>query len=156
MDKIHEFDPQIYPRLLWVTYNCPTDVLREMFGEKAIDMSDDSNAETVNCLRTKPDVRGGVLIRFRNKSEMTIENIAHEAVHAALEIFDYVNARISSDNQEPFAYLVGWIADCCTKVKRGEAKCLLSFSSLMTFSIHRHLATAHHLAIFLFQNKIVA
>ena len=121
MTRIHEFDPKIYPRLLWVTYGCPTAVLKDMFGNEAQDMDKTANAEVINCRRMKPDVRGGVLIRFRNKSEMTMENIAHEAVHAALEIFDYVNARISSDNQEPFAYLVGWIADCCQEVKAGRA-----------------------------------
>lgn len=107
MTRIHEFDPKIYPRLLWVTYGCPTAVLKDMFGNEAQDMDKTANAEVINCRRMKPDVRGGVLIRFRNKSEMTMENIAHEAAHAALEIFDYVNARIAYDNQEPFAYLVG-------------------------------------------------
>lgn len=119
---IHEFDPQIYPRLLWVTYGCPTPVLKDMFGDEAKDMDKTSNAEVINCRRMKPDVRGGILIRFRSKSDMKMENIAHEAVHAALEIFDYVDARIEYDNQEPFAYLVGWIADCCQKVKYGKYK----------------------------------
>ena len=119
---IHEFDPEIYPRLLWVTYGCPTSVLKDMFGENAQDMDETSNADVINCRRMKPDVRGGILIRFRSKSDMTMENIAHESVHAALEIFDYVNARIAYDNQEPFAYLVGWIADCCQQVKQNKCK----------------------------------
>lgn len=121
MTTIHEFDPKIYPRLLWVTYGCPTAVLKDVFGDKARDMDESADAETVVCRRLKPDVRGGVLIRFENKAAMTAKNIAHEAVHAALDIFDYVNARISSDNQEPFAYLVGWIADCCQQVRTGRA-----------------------------------
>ena len=122
MTTIHEFDPKIYPRLLWVTYGCPTAVLKDMFGDEATDMPKNADAETVVCQRKKPDVRGGVLIRFENKAAMTTKNIAHEAVHAALDIFDYVEARISSDNQEPFAYLVGWIADCCQQVKTGKVK----------------------------------
>lgn len=93
-----------------------------MFGDEATDMPKNADAETVVCQRKKPDVRGGVLIRFENKAAMTTKNIAHEAVHAALDIFDYVEARISSDNQEPFAYLVGWIADCCQQVKTGKVK----------------------------------
>lgn len=120
--NIHEFDPQIYPRLLWVTYGCSTSVLKDIFGDEAQDMSKDTYAETVCCRRLNPDVRGGVLIRFENKDAMTAKNIAHESVHAALEIFDYVDARISSDNQEPFAYLVGWIADCCNQVRIGNFK----------------------------------
>ena len=122
MATIHEFDPQIYPRLLWVTYGCPTSVLKDMFDGDVSNMDKHSNADVINCRRTKPDVRGGILIRFRRKSDMTMENIAHEAVHAALDIFDYVEARIASDNQEPFAYLVGWIADCCNKVKTDKTK----------------------------------
>lgn len=121
MTRIHEFDPKIYPRLLCVTYGCPTAVLKDMFGNEAQDMDKTANAETVICQRKKPNVRGGVLIRFENKNALTVKNIAHEAVHAALDIFDYVDARISSDNQEPFAYLVGWIADCCQQVKVGRA-----------------------------------
>lgn len=53
---------------------------------------------------------------------MTAKNIAHESTHAALEIFAYVGARISYDNQEPYAYLVGWIADCIDKVKNNKIK----------------------------------
>ena len=121
MTTIHEFDPKIYPRLLWVTYGCPTAVLKDMFGDEAQDMDESADAETVICQRRKPDIKGGVLIRFENKAAMTAKNIAHEAVHAALDIFDYVDARISSDNQEPFAYLVGWIADCCQQVRTGRA-----------------------------------
>lgn len=122
MTTIHEFDPKIYPRLLWVTYGCPTAVLKGMFGGEAQDMAKNTDAETIICQRKKPDVRGGVLIRFENKAAMTTKTIAHEAVHAALDIFDYVDARISSDNQEPFAYLVGWIADCCWQVRAGKIK----------------------------------
>ena len=43
---IHEFNPQIYPRLLWVTYGCPTEVLKDMFGEKAKDM-DEATREVI-------------------------------------------------------------------------------------------------------------
>lgn len=84
-------------------------------------ISRDENGE-LWLYEKKPDVRGGVLIRFENKAAMTVRNITHEAVHAALEIFDYVGARTTHDNQEPFAYLVGWIADCCNKVKTDKTK----------------------------------
>ena len=83
MTRIHEFDPKIYPILLWVTYGCPTAVLKDMFGNEAQDMDKTAYAETVICQRKKPDVRGGVLIRFENKNAMTAKNIAHEAVHAS-------------------------------------------------------------------------
>lgn len=114
---IHEFDTVIYPRLLWVVYDCPLEILKDMFGNEAQEMEDNSDAEVIRCCRQKPDKRGGVLIRFRKKSDMTIGTIAHEATHAAMEIFEYIGARIDYENQEPFAYLVGWITECCNKVR---------------------------------------
>lgn len=119
--KIHEFDPVIYPRRLWVAVGVPTAVLNDMFEDKLEDLAESSNAEVINARRLKPDVKGGVLIRFKNKKEMTANVMAHEAVHAAIEIFDYTGCGISYNNQEPFAYLVGWIAQCIDDVKRGKA-----------------------------------
>ena len=81
---------------------------------------ENANAVTTSCRRMKPDIKGGVLIRFASKEHMTISEIAHESVHAAAEVFDYIDADFDIDNQEPFAYLVGYIADCCWKIKNDE------------------------------------
>lgn len=125
-NKIHEFDFNIYPRLLWITYDCDTDALNDMFpstdGTKIPDLEDCESAVVYCVRRVKPDVRGGILIRFRHKSDMTCEEIAHESGHAALEVFRYVEAKVDFDNQEPFTYLIGFIADCCNQVKAGKFK----------------------------------
>lgn len=42
------------------------------------------------------------------KPEARPETIAHEAVHAANMVFEYVGIEPSLDNDEPLAYLVGW------------------------------------------------
>lgn len=104
--KIHEFDPQIYPRKIWIAVGVSTSVLNETF-EGIDDMDESTDALVINTRKTKPDIKAGVLIRFKNRNTLTASIIAHEAVHAALEIFDYVEARIDAKNQEPFAYLVG-------------------------------------------------
>lgn len=128
MNTIHEFDLKIYPRRLWVTYSCHASVLNDIFpegdqsGEPFKDNMGSANAVTTHCRRMKPDVKGGVLIRFASKGEMTMNEIAHESVHAAAEVFDYIDANFASNNQEPFAYLVGYIADCCWQVKTGKYK----------------------------------
>lgn len=122
MTKIHQFNPQIYPRLIWVCYSADTASLKEMFGDDIKDMDENANAEVQCVVRQKPSKKGGVLIRFRTKADMTTDIIAHESVHAAIHIFDYTECCISNDNQEPFAYLVGWIADCCQQVKSGKFK----------------------------------
>lgn len=38
-----------------------------------------------------------------------VSTISHESTHAALHIFDHVGAKAESKNDEPFAYLVGFI-----------------------------------------------
>lgn len=85
-------------------------------------MDESADAEVTGNRRLKPDIKGGILIRFRNKKAMTTSIISHEATHAALEIFDYVGAVVDPKNQEPFTYLVGWIADCINQVKIGKFK----------------------------------
>lgn len=114
---IHEFDLGIYPRKIWVAFNCPKEVLNDLFEDKFEDMDKSCDAVTYSCRRLKPDIKGGELILFRNKKAMTTGNIAHEAFHAALDIIDYIGGRIDYDNQEYPAYLVGYIAKCCQQVK---------------------------------------
>lgn len=119
MAKIHEFDPQIYPRLLWIAVGASYEVIKDMFEDVA-PMEENTDAQVDCTRRLKPDVKGGVLIRFENKQAMTASNITHESVHAATEIFFYVGAYHDPKNQEPFAYLCGWIAKCIDEVKRGK------------------------------------
>lgn len=51
---------------------------------------------------------------------MTTEIITHEAFHASLDMFDAIGCRIDANNQEPFAYLVGWVSKCMEEVKRNK------------------------------------
>ncbi len=120
-NKVHEFDPLIYPRKLWVTVGCSTQDLKDMFDGCINDM-DDCYAYTVNVKIRKLDNRGGVLIRFGSRKDLSTQIIAHESVHAAMNIFDYVDAVADTKNQEPLAYLVGWVADCINQVKTGKFK----------------------------------
>lgn len=126
--QIHEFNPEIYPRRLWVTVGAPYAVIKDMF-EDVLPMEASTDAQVDNTRRTKPDVKGGILIRFENHKAMTAANIAHEAVHAAMEIFGYVDAYPDLKNQEPFAYLVGWIVRCIDEVKNYKNKPIKSKSN---------------------------
>lgn len=122
MNKIHEFKCGIYPRRIWITYDSSTAALQDIFGKDVEDMAQDTEACVQSVQRQKPTKLGGVLIRFRNKAAMSVQNIAHECSHAAIEISSYCDCRIHDENQEPFAYLVGWIADCCDQVKNNKFK----------------------------------
>lgn len=102
--KIHEFDPVIYPRKLWVA------------------VSTDTFDAIVDCVRDKLRNLGGILVRFESKNAITIANIAHESSHIAMNIFDYIGAKVDLANQETFSYLVGWVADCINQVRTGKFK----------------------------------
>lgn len=122
--KIHQFDPVIYPQKLWIAISKEGTELNEMFRHK-------STGETIRFeeygLNSKealvfPVFRretgdSGVLIVFTGKKYMSCKTIAHEAVHAAGYMFQHIGQEI--DSEEAFAYLVGWVADCCRDVRQG-------------------------------------
>ena len=84
------------------------------------------------CIEIEEDVRARtydthfegnkkcVLIRFASKKAMTMEVIAHEALHATLFILDYIGSVITVDNSEPSCYLLQWVYRCCEKVRLGK------------------------------------
>ena len=121
-NKIHinEFDCHVYPRKIWVSVAAPLKELNEFFESKYDDMDQSCDATVTVNRRMKPEPKGGVLIRFKNKGAMNVETITHESIHAALEVFDYVGAIVDTNNQEPFAYLCGYIAKCINQVKTGK------------------------------------
>ena len=118
--KIYEFDPQIYPRKVWVTVGVPFEELKDEFDDLK-PMEEDSDAQVDHLRKLKPEVRGGLLVRFENLDALKkFGNITHESIHVATEIFDYIGAFHDPKNQELFAYLCGWIAKCMDEVKQIE------------------------------------
>ena len=63
-----------------------------------------------------------VLIRFASKKAMTMEVIAHEALHATLFILGYIGIESTVYNSEPACYLLQWVVSCCEKVKLGKTE----------------------------------
>lgn len=117
---IHQFDPQIYPRLLWI-------VIGEKKGSAISDRfdnipdMDESTDADVNHAYDKISKRAGILIRFESKKAARDYSIvAHEASHAAMCIFSYIGAVPDVNNQEPFSYLVGWISGCVCEAARAD------------------------------------
>ena len=118
--KIYEFDPQIYPRKVWVTVGVPFEELKDEF-EDLKPMEEGSDAQVDHLRKLKPEVRGRLLVRFENVDTLKkFGNITHESIHVAAEIFDYIGAFHDPKNQELFAYLCGWIAKCMDEVKQIE------------------------------------
>ena len=48
--------------------------------------------------------------------------VAHEAVHVAMDIMSDIGFVFDPNNQEPLAYMTGWVADCIWQVKTGKFK----------------------------------
>ena len=116
---IHEFDPCIYPRLLWIVKGGSLEEIRKTleFGELGDD-EQKGGAVTISAYDNE-NKRGGFLVWFPKASEMkNLDWIAHESAHVALGIFDYVGAQVECVNSEPFAYLVGWVFECMDKVRK--------------------------------------
>ena len=79
----------------------------------------DCLASTSTC-RNKNTGRYCILIKFNkhssvvgtNKNLDLINTAAHEALHAALRLFQYAEQRVECDgSNEYFAYLVGWLTE---------------------------------------------
>lgn len=115
---ILQFNPVIYPSLLWVVIGDKTD--KDRFPSVGL-MEDNSLAQTEST-NDALNNKNGVLIRFRSRSVITAETITHEAVHAAAEFMRYIGGEIDVRNQEPFAYLCGWVADCIDQVRKNKFK----------------------------------
>lgn len=117
----HEFDPVIYPLKLWVVMTNSVEIINERFssypkGEIEMDFRK-FDAGVILAVK-KEDKNIGILMVFENAKHFTIETIAHETSHAVREIWKHLKEDYYGD--EATAYLSGWIADCCWKVKTGK------------------------------------
>ena len=126
--KIHVFIPEIYPRRLFIVKgNVSEQWLNDRFcyatsDEKIEPLHKDAKASVFkDIVEYKADGKYGVLICIRDR-RLRVDSIAHESVHAAACIFDEIGAYFDFENQEPFTYLVGWIADCINQVITNKFK----------------------------------
>lgn len=120
MSRIYEFNPQIYPRRLWISV---TKGNKFKDFEDLPEFGEDVNAD-VNHVKNKRKNLGGLFIRFASVEDINEENITHESVHVALGILEYIGEEVSLKNQEYLSYLAGWVARCCAEVKMMESKSL--------------------------------
>lgn len=125
--QIHEFDPLIYPRKLWIAITNDCDSIKNQFDyeyeNELEDVMENSDAFVFPCTH-KESRRLGVCVIFKNRKYMSVKNIAHESVHVASNIFLDCNMTMGFDEgkDEHFAYLAGWAADCINQVKTNKFK----------------------------------
>lgn len=113
-EYIYEFDPLIYPQKIWITVNPKQEDLDDVFED--CKLLEDCLGQCLS-VRKKENNKTGELIVFENIEQLRKYSVVmHECAHAALDIFNYISADVSTINQEPFCYFIGWIADCCNQV----------------------------------------
>lgn len=115
-----EFDPVIYPRLLWVVKGGAFEEIQATFKpvseERELEITY-TNFGAWECpVERKCDACLGVVVWFPRK--MKVGDMAHEATHAALDIFGDLGIDADRDNNEHLAYFIGWIVDCIDKVRK--------------------------------------
>lgn len=113
---IHEFNPQIYPRLLWVCFKATRKELEDKFNFTGPieDYWYKEGVTTSKCTNKETGL-GGILV-WTGKTKISTNYISHEAVHVASMIFEYIGEEQKTD--ECFAYLVGWVAECIEKAMK--------------------------------------
>lgn len=121
---IHEFNSVIYPVRLWVAITEDTEEIIKKFviahSREPIEYDNPDGAAVTRLVSRKKDRKIGVLIHFLGKESASVGNIAHEATHGSMLIWNHIGEDTSGF--EANAYLVGWIADCVDKVNNATLK----------------------------------
>lgn len=128
MNKVvfHKFSPNIYPTNIYIAVTNNQSAISDRFMyEDCKDIDDLSVNCDALCLSViERDTNDfGDLIVFRKKEYMTVPTMAHESFHCAANIFRKLGISYNDDdNNEAFAYLIGYIVDCCNQVRINKFK----------------------------------
>jgi hypothetical protein len=118
--QIHEFDPVIYPYKIWIAITDNLNAAVENYandktgGDISFEDCERFNAMAFTCYN-KQNKDIGVMILFKTKKACSVRTMSHESVHASQFFWDLMGEETKGIEAE--AYLVGWIAECCEKVK---------------------------------------
>ena len=125
---VHQFDPVLYPRLIFVVKGQGDDMKKKIDDayrtpdddHLSFDGADKVKAGVWNVMETADRHSYGVLIWLREKVDPGVA--AHESVHAANMICSDLGIHFDALNDEHYAYLVGFIADCIWQTWTGKFK----------------------------------
>lgn len=117
---IHEFDPCIYPRKLWVIKGGTLEGIREqMIVSDKLEIDPDEQGAVTFPATLKKTGLYGYCVWFPSAKDIRRGDwIAHEATHVALSIFSDIGMLVEYENQETLAYMVGWVYECIDEVRR--------------------------------------
>lgn len=123
--QIHEFPLGIYPRKIWIAYKYKKQDIKDMFCSRDFseldleeEIGNEASASVYPSVMFRDNGCYGVLILI--KTRLSVGQIAHEAGHVATEVFSDIGSYLDPNNQEPFMYLLGYVADCIDKVIKNK------------------------------------
>ena len=123
---VHRFHPEIYPRYLFVVKGGTVQQIKQAFkdedGDELLAVDDAYKCSKAAVWRVSygEEKHLGVLVWITGK--MGVKDIAHEACHVAAQVFLDCNVHWDGLNDEHFAYMTGWAADCINQVWTGKFK----------------------------------
>lgn len=121
--QLRLFDPKIYPFKIWIAilesedeYANIQKTFQDQFEKDLVYTQWEKDCYAVTSeVKNRISRKNGVLIIFNMYNNAPrLEDISHESTHAAGSLFEYIGQDIKND--EPFAYMVGYIASCCGEV----------------------------------------
>lgn len=103
----------IYPRTLYIVKgNNKNKVISDNFMSREETDLDVSDRDCTDGSRTwsvieRNSKKFGFLVQLKRVNDNS--EMAHEATHVVFDLFRDIGAYADEENQEPFAYLVGWV-----------------------------------------------
>lgn len=128
MNKVvfHKFSPNIYPTNIYIAVTNNQSAISDRFMYEDCKDIDDLpvNCDALCLSVVERDTNEfGELIVFRRKEYMTIPTMAHESFHCVANICNRLGISYKDDdNNEAFAYLMGYTMDCCNQVRTNKFK----------------------------------
>lgn len=114
---IEEHINQIYPNILVVAFGDLEQEVNKYYKPYDTDYNwiakprEISNAATYQ-ITNKKTLDNGLLVWFSSMDKYSTKTLCHESGHVALEMFAYIKEKLSTEYQEPFCYLLGYIGKC--------------------------------------------
>ena len=130
--QIKEFNPTIYPVRVWVANNVPIKQVIAKFyvrtdnGDAADFLEEDFSKDNGVTASTfvvfdKKTKQGGTLVYIFAPKRAKVNIICHEAAHCADFICETFGInKVSYEDGEAYAYLIGWVAECIDSVLRNR------------------------------------
>lgn len=124
--EFHKFNNDIYPTALIVAVTNSQSAIFDMFldenGNELKELPENCDALVVSVTERSTKKRYDLVV-FRKKEYMSVAAMAHEAFHATLNMCEKLGITITeNDNNEAFAYFLGWVVDCINQVRIGKFK----------------------------------